>query len=353
MEKLYQTSMTIGRLFDYFTPYLTLLTKPSGRKLFLLLLAMIAVQYATSINHLFKWFLRMTDGTSLNAYYYLLKKTVVPLDKFAQITVGLALSLIPDELKYLPVFLIIDDTLQPKFGVHFECYKTLYDHARHNGSNYLKGHCFVAMAICVPVMAGSKMQYLHVPVGLRLRNDESKLEMASELVELAMGEFPASAMAILLCDSWYPKGEVLKTVKKHENLELIANIRVDTCIYDFPPKLTGKRGRPAKKGRQLDIHVDFDFIRVGDYFVAVRTALTNLFGDLPVYITVTTPDVLNHKTYRVFISTVDPSRIKERLIVQLLCCIILSKSRGTPLLIHQPIQLLHHTFAASLCLPGS
>ena len=312
MEKLYQTSTTIGRLFDYFAPYLTLLTKPSGRKLFLLLLAMVAVQYATSINHLFKWFLRMVDGTSLNAYYYLLGKTVVPLDKFAQITVGLALSLIPDELKGLPVFLIIDDTLQPKFGVHFECYKTMYDHARHNGSNYLKGHCFVAMAICVPVMDGSKMKYLHVPVGFRLRNDESKLEMASALVELAMEEFPASAMAILLCDSWYPKGEVLKTVKKHENLELIANIRVDTCIYDLPPKSTGKRGRPAKKGRQLDIHADFDFIRVGDYFIAVRTALTNLFGDLPVYITVTTPDVLNHKTYRVFISSVDPTRLEKR-----------------------------------------
>ena len=98
----------------------------------------------------------------------------------------------------------------------------------------------------------------------------------------------------------------------HENLELIANIRVDTCIYDLPPKSTGKRGRPAKKGRQLDIRADFDFIRVGNYFIAVRTALTNLFGDLPVYITVTTPEVLNHKTYRVFISTVDPTRLEKR-----------------------------------------
>jgi hypothetical protein len=57
---------------------------------------------------------------------------------------------------------------------------------------------------------------------------------------------------ILLCDSWYSKGAILNTVKKHDNLELIGAVRSDTEIYDLPPAPTGKRGRPRQKGDKLD-----------------------------------------------------------------------------------------------------
>jgi hypothetical protein len=187
----------------------------------------------------------------------------------------------------------------------------MFDHAKHNGTNYLKGHCFVALTIAVPVLNGEGVRYLHVPVGYRLREDESKLKMAAAMIDTAM-EVPAEyPMAILLCDSWYPKGEVIQTVKKHKNLELIANVRADTSVYDLTPKPTGKRGRPALTGRQLSVHADFNFVRVGDYFIAVREALTNLFERLPVYVTVTTPDILNHKAYRVFISTARPESLNQ------------------------------------------
>ena len=312
METLYQTSIIIKSLRDYFKPYLDLLTKPSGSKMFLLLLAMITMQFTTSINHLFKWFLSGISNTSLNAYYYLLSETTIPLNMFLQITVRLALSLIPKELEGLPIFLIVDDTLQAKFGTHFECYKNMFDHAKHNGKNFLKGHCFVALTIAVPVLASGNIRYLHVPLGYRLRKDESKLKIAASMIDLAMEILADSPMVILLCDSWYPKGEVIETVMKYKNLELIANVRVDTCIFNLPPKETGKRGRPALKGEQLDIHTDFNFMCVGDYFIAVRTALTNLFEQNPVYITVTTPDTFKNSAYRVFLCTIQPDSLKQQ-----------------------------------------
>ena len=312
METLYQMPTVIGRVKKYFAPYLELLTKPSGNKLFILLLSLLTIQYATSINHLFRRFLTKVSNTSLNAYYYLLSETDIPLGKFSEITVRLSLSLIPKKLNGLPVFLIVDDTLQAKFGTRFECYHTMFDHAKHNGTNYLKGHCFVALTIGVPVITGGEVRYLHIPVLYRLRNNESKLKIASSMIDATMAVLPSDMSVILLCDSWYPKGEVIKTVKKHTNLDLIANVRADTRIFDLPPQRTNKRGRPHKKGKPLSIHNDFNFIRVEGYFIAVRVVLTNLFGELPIYLTVTTPDILNHKTYRVFISTAGPQQLKER-----------------------------------------
>jgi hypothetical protein len=122
-------------------------------------------------------------------------------------------------------------------------------------------------------------------------------------------------MVILCCDSWYSKGEVLKTVKKYNNLELIANVRVDTIVNDLPPEPTGKRGRPRKKGARLDIHdqKQFTFKKIGKYFTATRKVLTNLFKNNVVYATVTTPDLDKAKSYRLFISTVMPEQLEHRI----------------------------------------
>ena len=65
-------------------------------------------------------------------------------------TVRIALKLIPDSLQTQPVFLCVDDTMVSKFGTKFENVSKLFDHAAHNGSNYLNGHCFVSVMLCVP-----------------------------------------------------------------------------------------------------------------------------------------------------------------------------------------------------------
>ena len=312
METLYQNTKVIKKLKEHYQPYISLLTKPSGSKFFLLLLGMIAMQFTTSICFLYKWFLSDLCGLSLNSYYHLLTYANIPLDAFFKITVKKAASLIPEELKGLPILLIIDDTLQAKFGTHFACYQNMFDHAKHNGSQYLKGHCFVALMVSVPVFVNDGVAYLSIPVGFRLRRGgENKLKIASAMVDFAMESLCGYPSVILLCDSWYPKGSVRKTVAKHKNLGLIANARIDTRMFDLPPPRTGKRGRPADKGKELDKYADFRFIRAGDYYIAVKHVLTNLFKT-PVYATVTTPDPANHKAYRLFISTLTPDALKKQ-----------------------------------------
>ena len=311
MNQLYQKGITIKSLKSYFAPYFAGMTRPTANKFFLFLLAIISIQGIQSVRFLYTWFLKRIDTSScLNSYYYLLSEGKISRSLLNQITVRIALSCIPEECSNYPIFLIIDDTLQPKYGTHFEEYQLLFDHACHNGSNYLKGHCFVGLVISVPVEVDGKLRYLSVPVGYRLRSkNENKLELAAKMVEQAIQEFPTETKTILLCDSWYPKGAIRKLVSENPQLELIANVRKDTKLYDLPPVPTGKRGRPAKKGKVLDYQTDFKLhTRIGDYMVGTRKVMTNLFPE-SVYTTITTFNPNNSSSYRIFISTIMPEDI--------------------------------------------
>lgn len=83
-------------------------------------------------------------------------------------TAKIALKIIPASLRTQPVFLCVDDTMVSKFGTKFENVSKLFDHAAHNGSNYLNGHCFVSIMLCVPVWNQDKISYLSVPLGYRM-----------------------------------------------------------------------------------------------------------------------------------------------------------------------------------------
>lgn len=308
MKTLYQKRRIISRVRKYFLPYMEMLTKPSGDKVLILILAVLSMQAVTSIQHIYKWFLSTLSKKSQNAYYYLVTYTRLPMEKFAAVTIRKAVEIVEGKLTKLPVLLMVDDTLQEKFGTKFECYSKMFDHAKRNGSSYLSGHCFVSLAVSIPVIVENSLKYLTVPIRFRLRGeDESKLTIASEMIGEAMKALADIPTVILLCDSWYPKGEVLKTVDAYENLELIANVRVDTVLYDLPV-LTGRRGRPAKKGRKLSIYDDFDFTEVGRYFIAARTVMTNLFK-APIYMTVTSTNLDNHGGYRLFLSTITHEKL--------------------------------------------
>lgn len=67
-------------------------------------------------------------------------------------------------------------------------------------------------------------------------------------------------------------------VDEYENLDLIGNARVDSVIYDLAPE-PGKKVRPAVHGRKLSIQEDFTLSdeKIGDYFMAARKVLTNIF----------------------------------------------------------------------------
>lgn len=123
----------------------------------------------------------------------------------------MALNLLPDSLKSQLVFPCIDDTMVPKFGRKFEDVSKLFDHAAYNGSNYLIGHCFESLMLCVPVWNKGKVVYPAVPLGYHMgQKSESKLELAADMVRL----------------------------------DLIGNARSDSVLYDFSPhRLGGKEDR--------------------------------------------------------------------------------------------------------------
>ena len=314
MNKEYHKTSTIGSLISYFFQYANFFTKPTRIKFIWLCIGIIAMPTIQSVRFLYEWFLKKVTNKSLNSYYYLFSHTKLDLEHIMKTTVKIALSCIPTVLKKFPIFIVTDDTLQAKIGVHFECRKNLFDHTSRNGCNYLKGHCFVGLILKIPVFFKSQnVYYLKVPIGYKLKKEKNKLHIAAEMIQWVMEILKSYETVILCCDSWYPKGIILDTVKDYDNLKLDANVRKDTVLYDLPPEPNGKRGRPPKKGKRLDIHnqEDFNFTKIGKYFVATRKVLTNLFGNNVVYATVTATDLDNKKSYRLFISTIMPEQLEN------------------------------------------
>jgi hypothetical protein len=166
-----------------------------------------------------------------------------PTEKLSVITTSIALTLIPEELRNTTLFITIDDTLQAKYGDKFDCYSKLFDHAKKTGSQYLNGHCFVSLVLNLPLIHKGKVRYLSLPIGYRLYSaQKNKLEIAAAMIENIMPKLK-SFQVILLCDSWYSKGQIIKTVKKYNNLEIIGAVRYDTALYDLPPAPTGNLGK--------------------------------------------------------------------------------------------------------------
>lgn len=123
------------------------------------------------------------------------------------------------------------------------------------------------------------------------KKKESKLELAATMIRKVMPEFQSREHVIILCDSWYTKQNLVCIVNEYPNLDLIGNARIDSVMYDLAPAHTGRRGRPAKHGKQLSVETDFTFSgeKIGDYYTGVRRVFTRIFGNQEVlaYVTAT------------------------------------------------------------------
>lgn len=167
---------------DFFI-YFKTFSAPTADTLFLLVLSILALESVHSIRFLYQHFLSGITKKSLNAFYHACSYAKADYSRFMNVTARTALHLIPDLLKTQPVFLCIDDTMVTKFGTKFENVSKLFDHAAHNVSNYLNGHCFVSLMLCVPVWKHNKISYLAVPLGYRMwQKKESKLQLAASMV---------------------------------------------------------------------------------------------------------------------------------------------------------------------------
>ncbi len=115
---------------------------------------------------------------------------------------------------------------------------------------------------------------------------------------------------LLLFDSWYAKKDLVCIKEEYGNLDIICNARHDPVIYDLAPMPTGKRGRPAKHGKELSIEEDLCMSseKIGDHFIGVRCVLTDLFAGRQVMAYVTSTEK-EGGSRRLFFSTIHPAKL--------------------------------------------
>jgi len=260
------------------------------------------------VKYCFDHFIESMSDNKLKSYYFTLNESKIDLSKWMKNMIRIALSVIPEKLSDYMIILSIDDTMVEKYGEHFENRELLFDHAGHNGSNYLNGHCFVSIMLSIPIYDKGKVRYISFPVGYRMwTKDKTKLAMTADLVKDVMNVIDSKRNVCLLCDSWYPKAEITELPQKYENLAIICNVRHDTALYDLPPEKNGKKGRPKVRGDKLTLE-DFDLSSIDgtEYSVGSRPVITKLFGNRPVHAVVTKT---KSGSARLFICTKSPKQL--------------------------------------------
>ena len=308
MKALYTQTSIISKLKKAFYEIFSAESTPTKEHLFDLLLSILCLNGFSSVNYNFEHFIQYISDNKLKSYYFTLNESKIDLSQWIKNIVRIALSFIPEKLSDQLIILSIDDTMVEKYGEHFENREKLFDHAKHNGSNYLYGHCFVSIMLSVPVFDQGKVRYLSFPIGYRMwTKEQTKLAMAADLVKEVMKIIGGERNVCLCCDSWYPKAEITELPQQYDNLVLICNIRHDTALYDLPPAKTGKKGRPKVRGQKLSFD-DFTFSSVDgtDYSVGSRQVITNLFGKKPVHAIVTKT---KNGSQRLFICTKSPDQL--------------------------------------------
>ena len=270
---------------------------------------MLVLESADSIRFLYRHFISQWTEKSLNVFYYLCSYAKVDYSSFMNTTVKIALSLIPTFLRSQPLLLCIDDTMVAKYRTKFEDVSKLFDHATHQGSSYLHGHCFVSLLLCIPVWKNGKIHYLSLPLGYRMwQKNTSKLALAAQMVTQVMPQLQ-SKRTILLCDSWYAKQEVTALVEQFESLDIVCNVRKDTVLYELPPKLSGKRGRPKKHGERLSLEdISLSEQRIAGYYTGVQMVVSNLFRERKIFAYVTSTEAIGGSR-RLFLSTITPATL--------------------------------------------
>ena len=310
MNTLYTNSGIIGILFRYFSAYFLPLTKPTKLLLTWLIIGILTLESMPSIRYLYRHFLHRVYPKSLNCYYRACVKTNIQYDRFLQVTVALAMSIIPSTLRNEAVFLCVDDTTVVKCGKKFDAVSILHDHALHTGKPFVNGHCHVSLTLCVPVFDDvqgiPKISYVSVPLGYKMWTEEkSKLVTAAEMIESVMPNLE-NRQVIVAFDSWYAKQNLIQPLQRYSNIAMICNARHDTVMYELPPDRSGKRGRPPKHGDKLSCD-DFELSsRHKKYKVGHRRVLTNIFGDTVVHAYVTETD---SGSRRLFFCTANPTDI--------------------------------------------
>lgn len=201
--------------------------------------------------------LRATDPTKHHsAYHRLFASARWSIDQ-----VGLAVfdqvCKLTDQTTY---YLVGDDTLIHKYGLkvygagmHRDACQSSSGH-----TSFRWGHCWVVLCVLVPSRKDPERKYA-IPVLMRLylntktneklrRNHRKKTELMLEMIQL-LSEHAGDQSLHFLGDSAYTGSRMLAAIAK--NIHVTGRIGADSRLNDAPPPKTGKRGRPARRGKVL------------------------------------------------------------------------------------------------------
>ena len=151
-------------------------------------------------------------------------------------------------------FVIVDDTVCPKFGKGFFGLGWHHDPMnRQHPKKLSHGHCFVCLA---GLAEQTKEHFVALFVSCRLylqekacqgqRTFATKLVLAAQLAcELAL---PPGQVLVVVADGAYARQAFVQALWV-EGRHLVSRLRRDTVFYDLPPvRKKGKKGRPRKYG---------------------------------------------------------------------------------------------------------
>lgn len=317
MYSIYTKSL-FKTLNEYLDIYQPLFYKRSFQKFIIFIYAILSVQDVRSIKFIYEKFIKKYFEGCLNRFYYFLADDSLDLSKMALCTVSKALTLIQPHIKEkITIYLIVDDTLQPKFWRKFECCGTQFDRADHSGTPYKNGHCFVSLAMGLPLLVNGCIKYVNIPIHCKLYDkSKTKLELAAELIEEIAPQLK-DYQVIVLCDAWYTKKPFLSCILAFDFVELIGAVRVDTATYELPPLPTGKKGRPRKRGDKIDYRKLSYSVEgsTNNLLQSTIPCLTNLTERI-VYATYTTTNTTSFSSVRLYMSTLPLDAIRSFTVIE-------------------------------------
>lgn len=201
--------------------------------------------------------LRVTESTKHHsAYHRVFANAVWAIDEVGFAVFDLANKLVPQDVCHL----VGDDTLVPKFGLK------VYGAGMHrdacNSSNghvsFRWGHCWVVLCLLVPSRRDPERKFA-IPILMRLylnqktneklrRKHRKKTELMLEMIR-ALGNHAGDKRLHFLGDSAYTGARMLSEIPGH--VQVTGRIGADSRLCESPPERTGRRGRPARRGKML------------------------------------------------------------------------------------------------------
>ena len=148
-----------------------------------------------------------------------------------------------------PVEVLIDDTLFRRRGKRVWASSWFHDGAAAGPAKTGYGNNWVVLAVRVRLPMVSRPVAVPVMAKLVIKdtNSASRLWLARRMVTRLAAELPGRQVHVT-ADSAYA-GEELKQFP--DGVTWTTRLRSNAALYGLPPKRTGKRGRPRKKGDRL------------------------------------------------------------------------------------------------------